>query len=135
MTEQRDTDGVLIIQGGRHYSDPNEALKTWWAGKLSLCCTERVYSHYSSKPCGKTPKHDPDARGFPTKCGHHSAAAKKRESEERDAKWRREWEQQMALSAALKEIEPALRKIAEGYNDARGLAQEVIAALDEARKA
>lgn len=137
MTEQRDTDGVLIIQGGRHYKDPGEALKTWWSGELRLSCTESVYDHFSWAPCSHKPKYDPDARGFPTKCGHHSAAAKERKklaSMEREAKWRREFNQRQAAHKAQAEIEPALRKIAEGYNDARGLAQEVIAALDEARK-
>ena len=135
--QQRDTDGVLIIQGGRHYTDPGEALKTWYAGKLVLSCTESVYRHYSSGPCSNKPKHDPDSRGFPTKCGHHSAAAKERKKLAQDKRlsaWRREWDQKHAISKAQAEIEPALRKIAEGYNDARGLAQEVIAALDEARK-
>lgn len=133
---ERDEDGVLIIQGGRRYQDPGEALKTWWSGKLKLSCTERIYSNYSSKPCGKTPKHDSDARGFPTKCGHHSAAAKERKrlkSDERLAKLLREFDQKAALHKAQAEIEQALRKIAEGYNDARGLAQEVISALDGAR--
>lgn len=133
----RDTDGILVWQGGRHYQDPGEAVKTWWAGEVRCGCTEPIPASYSSSPCGKTAKYDPDANGRPTKCGRHSAAAKvkrKAAQEERDRAWRAKWDSQRALSTATAALEPALRKIAEGHNDARGLAQEVIAALDAAKR-
>lgn len=136
MANDRDTDGVLIVPSGRFYSDPGEALKRWWAGKLVLTCTERVSGQWSSGPCTKTPKYDPDVRGIPTKCGIHCAAAKaKREakSKERYQKWRSDCDRKRAIQEATDQLEPTLRKIAEGHNNARGLAQEVIAALDVAR--
>jgi hypothetical protein len=46
---------------------------------------------------------------------------------------RKQWAREKALNKATAALEPALRKIAEGYNDARGLAEGVIAELDRAR--
>ena len=87
--------------------------------------------------CSSPATADPDADGNPTKCATHSVAGEARRKAKRaehDAVRRTEWTKRDALNAAARELEPALRKIAEGYDDARGLAQEVIAALDEARK-
>lgn len=134
---KRDTDGVLYwAGGGAVYKMPDEAIKTWWAGKLKPSCNESVFSMYYSSACGKTPKFDPDKNGRPTKCGHHSAAAKARKKakqEAADARWRAERAKQDAIYAATKALEPALRRIAEGHNDPRTFATEVLDALDKAR--
>lgn len=133
---KRDSDGVLILQGGRYYRDPGEALKTHRAGELVLTCTESVFDRWSSAPCSRKPTHDPDARGFPTKCGIHCAAAKERKkakSEKEDEARRADYQRRNELKLAEAEIEVALRKIADGYNDARGLAQEVMARVDGLR--
>jgi hypothetical protein len=45
------------------------------------------------------------------------------------------WKLQDDLSKANGMIEPALRQIAEGHNDPRTLAQEVLAAVDAAQAA
>lgn len=132
----RDGDGILAWQGGRHYSDPGEAVKTWWRGELRIGCAEEIFQNWSSHPCGKTPKHDPDANGRPTKCGTHSASAKAKREAASHARWKEAKAKalrQDAIGKARAEVEPALRRIAEGHNDPRGLAQEVIAALDAAR--
>lgn len=132
----RGADGILEWHGGRRYDDLGEAVKTWCAGELRLGCNERVFRDYSSFPCGKTPKHDPDAHGRMTKCGVHCAAAtdrRKAKQAERRAAWEAALEREIALSNAVAALEPALRRIAEGHNNPRDLAQEVIAALDAAR--
>ena len=134
----RDEDGILAWRGGRDYKAPAEQVKTWWAGVLRPGCNERMFENYSSHPCGKTPKHDPDAQGRPTKCGTHCQSAKDARKAKADAKMKAlqdKWERHRAITAAVSAIEPALRKIAAGHNDPRTLAQEVIAALDDARKA
>lgn len=133
----RGPDGVLEWRGGRFYKDPGEAVKTWWAGVLRCGCTERIFENYASHPCGKVPKYDPDAKGNPTKCGTHRQAAKDRrkaESEARRVKWQEGWEAKGRLREAERDVERALRRIADGHNDPRGLAQEVLSALQLARE-
>lgn len=133
----RDTDGLLVWHGGRHYADPGEAVKTWWAGQTRIGCAESVYGNYATAPCGKVPKHDPDAKGNPTRCGTHCASAKAKRKAASDARYaahQAKWDNQRALTAAEKGLEAALRRIAEGHNDPRSLAQEVLAELDAARE-
>ena len=133
----RDEDGILAWQGGRHYTEPTEQIKTWWAGELRPGCNARIISNWSSGPCGKAPKHDPDANGRPTKCGLHCAATiekRKQRQRDRDAEEAARRGRIRAARDAAAAIEPALRQIAAGHNDPRSLAQEVLATLDAARK-
>ena len=133
---QRTEEGVLIVPSGRHYSDPGEALVRWWAGKLVPTCTESIYRNWSSGPCQRAPRHDPDANGRMTKCAIHCQATKDKRAAkavEREAAWRLKFKRDVAIRKSTADLEPALRKIADGHNDARGLAQEIIAALDAAR--
>lgn len=135
---RRGEDGILLYVGGigTSYHDPKEAVKTSWNGKLT--CTERVWGTWDAAPCGKTPKHDHDNNGQPTKCGIHcKAAVEKRQakSDEKMNHWRRQMDARSALSEATNAVEKALRKIAQGHNDPRGLATEVIDTLDAAREA
>jgi hypothetical protein len=99
-------------------------------------CTESIWhSPRWRSGCGNAAKHDPNKNGVPTKCGIHSNAAKaKREAKYQAATQVRrvKWDQQRAQHDAMAKVIPALRQIAAGYNDPRGLAQEVIAALDAA---
>lgn len=87
--------------------------------------------------CSSPATADHDENGKPTKCATHSIAGEariaKKRADNRD-KWRNEWERKDAIRIAQERVESALRMIAEGHNDARGLAQEVISALDDARK-
>ena len=135
----RGPDGILEWHGGmgRHsYNDPKEAVKTYDKGKLRLGCGARVFSTFSSHPCGNTPKHDPDANGNPTRCGLHSAAAIVRKEAKKDAtmaRWKRQWNAADALHAAQKGLEEALEKIVAGHNDPRSLASETLEALKAAR--
>lgn len=134
----RTEDGCLLFKRGRSYTDPGEAVVRWWDGKLVPTCSERVFRSWHSTHCDKPPKYDPDANGRPTKCGLHCAAAKhKREAklDARRAKWDAQWKAKSALDKAQGEIEPALKRIAEGHNDPRSLAQEVLQKLEEARAA
>ena len=134
----RDTDGLLVWQGGRHYTDPGEAIKTWWAGEARIGCAELVHHDYSTAPCGNIPKHDPDAQGRPTRCGVHCAAAKKKReaaSDARRAAWRAKCDASQRLSKARADLEQALRRIAQGHNDPRSLAQEALDEFDAAKEA
>lgn len=129
---KRGADGVLEqspARFSRHYKDPGEAIKTWWAGELRLGCTERRFENYSSFPCGKPAKHDPDHNGNPTKCGVHCAAAKEKREAKRRAKEvadRAKWRRQNELRRLSQEAQEIIRQIAEGHNDSRYLCQDWI---------
>ncbi len=135
---RRDTDGMLVWVGGigTRYDMPSEAIKTYHAGKARPGCNYGAFHTYHHYPCGKTPKHDPDAQGRPTKCGLHSKAAFELRNAKKDAttaRWKRQWSADAAAHEANHAIEVALRQIAAGHNDPRGLAQEKIEALDAAK--
>jgi hypothetical protein len=132
----RAADGVLEWHGGRHYDTPDEAVRSYHKGVLAIRCNERIFSMWSSGVCGNTAKHDPDKNGNLTKCGRHcaEAVAKKKEKQAaEDAKRSRQWNAREALWKAEKKIEAALRSIADGHNDPRSLAKEVMEAVDAAR--
>jgi hypothetical protein len=134
---KRDSDGVLMYRpGGRYYEEPQEAIKIRRAGELRLGCNAQMYDNFSSWPCSKTPKYDPDANGRPTKCGTHCAEANRKRQEKRaasNAAYMAKIEKTGAIRSAEKALEYALRQIASGHNDPRGLAQDVLSALDAAR--
>ena len=103
---------------------------TWHAGELRSGCTDNVMSSFHSAPCGNAAKHDPDINGNPTKCGHHSAAAKARKKakrDERDRAERAKWALRDALWRWNGERDDIIRKIAEGHNDPRGLCLDWLA--------
>jgi hypothetical protein len=134
----RTKDGYLYPTGGRYYREPGEAIKTWRNGELKPGCNAEVFAMWSSSPCGNTPKHDPDHLGRPTKCGMHcKAAVEKREAKKAatTARWNAEWAARDALHEARAGLETALRKIAEGHNDPRSLAQETLDTLEAAKAA
>ena len=66
-------------------------------------------------------------------CKQHDPVAVESKRKAQDDKWRAESELKLARHAAIAALEPALRQIAAGHNDPRGLAESVIAALDAAR--
>lgn len=111
----------------RPYGDPGEALNIQSGGKFSLGCTHKRFENYSSFPCGKTPKHDPDSNGHPKKCGHHSAASAKRKKDKADAKMQ-EWRDRNARNADIRAVKaemlPLIKSIAEGHNDPRTACRE-----------
>lgn len=132
----RDRDGNLVWNGGKGYEDPGEAVKTWWAGEARFGCAERVMRGMWAAPCGKKAKNDPDARGNPTRCGVHCAKEKGRRAAEQDARFaasRKAFDEKMAVVSAEKALEAAMREIANGHNDPRSLAREVLSRLDAAR--
>lgn len=87
-------------------------------------CKEQVSTkgtfrfHQCTRPNGHGPKglyckqHDPDVR-----------QAKR---EVRDAKWREEWDKQARSDKFTKAARQAIRDIAAGHNDARGLAIKIL---------
>ena len=137
---KRDETGILCWMGGgaSFPRDLTEQIKIPYAGRLLTSCNESVFKTWSNGPCGNTPKHDPDANGRPTKCGHHSAAGKAKREAKRaatDQKWRDQSAARTAVHNAEVAMEAAIRRIAEGHNDPRSLALEVVAQLDAARAA
>lgn len=130
----RNGNGILEQNGFRgfgriEYKTPSEATLTYYAGKLRFGCNEEVHDNYSSHPCGVSAKHDPDARGNPTKCGRHSAAGiakKKARQDEQDAKWLRDFNLKMARDEHRAELRKIVERIAAGHNDPRGLCQDWI---------
>ena len=65
-------------------------------------------------------------------CKMHDPVARKAKQAARDAKWQSDWDREKALNNAKAALVPALRAIADGHNDPRALATEVIATLDAA---
>lgn len=120
----RDEDGVLVVGPGRHYEEPEEAVKTWWAGELRLGCNARVVGDWSSGPCGKKPKHDPDKNGRPTKCGIHCKTAVEKRRAKSKAKLDASMahiKRQNAIWRLNRELPEIIRAIADGHNDPRSL--------------
>ena len=123
---KRGSDGILCQwpEIGSHYEDPGEAIKTWSKGEFRLGCAESVSDHFRTFPCGKPPKYDPDHNGNFTRCGHHSAAAKKRIKDKRDAKDaadKAKYERNEKIRQINLERDKIIQAIADGHNDPRGL--------------
>jgi hypothetical protein len=138
----RGSDGILMDNPDRGrdrpaYRDPGEAVKVWSAGRQSLGCTHRMFENFHSFPCGKTPKHDLDVNGNPTKCGVHSKAAEQRRTEKANARRKAELEKfdrQRKLSAINAELIPLVRAIAAGHNDPRSACVEWLARYDKMKE-
>lgn len=131
----RGDDGFLRRANGftEPYSEPNEAIIGRVKGVDVFVCTERKSAGYfGSSPCGNKAKHDPDHNGNPTKCGHHSAAAKQRKkdkADERHRKWQEKWSRDSAVRALNVQRDEIIQKIAAGHNDPRGLCQDWLDAM------
>jgi len=118
---------ALSLYQTRGYKDPGEAVMVNVGGERRLGCTERMFRDYSSYPCGHKPKYDPDVNGNLTKCGHHSAEAKKRKKEKADAKYQEytdRIERRTQLRRIKDEMLPLITSIANGHNDPRTACQE-----------
>lgn len=101
-----------------------------WAGSpegqkpdYSRCCQEvwsreRWSRHYQ---CQKKRGHGPDG----AYCKQHDPAAAKAREDATCARWNAKWNKER-YEMYGRTFFDALVKIAEGYNDARGLAQEVV---------
>ena len=129
----RGDDGILIrnseisVWDRRSYREPDEAINVKDGKGLRLGCNHRMFQNYSSFPCGKKPKHDPDANGNLTKCGIHSAAAIQRRQDKSNAKmqaWRDEIHKKAEISRLRDEMLPLIRAIADGHNDPRSACVE-----------
>ena len=111
----------------RGYTDPGEAIMVNSRGESRLGCNERMFRDWSSYPCGNKPKYDPDVNGNLTKCGHHSAEAKKRKKEKADAKYQEytaKIERRSQIGRIKDEMLPLIRSIAEWHNDPHTACQE-----------
>jgi len=105
-------------------------------GKWNCLTQVPARQGYGYHLCSKLACDDPDEDGNPTRCATHSKAGIERSKQRSDERYRQytlEAERTQRLCAATAALEPALRQIAEGHNDARGLAQEAIAKIDAAR--
>ncbi len=100
-------------------------------------CTEAIWrkGDYRKSLCGKPAKHDP-VDGVPTKCGTHSAEGKAKHEAKQNAAyqlWQAERQAKIDVSLAEKNLEGAMRAIAEGHGDPAGLAAQAIGRLDYER--
>ena len=121
-------------------SEPTEAFKAQFKKSYGLNikrepdfnkCAENVRAEGSwpqYNQCTHKNGHGPEGAW----CKMHDPVARKAKQAARDAKWRSDWDREKALNNANAALVPALRAIADGHNDPRALATEVIAALDAA---
>ena len=72
---------------------------------------------------------DPDKDGNPTTCKQHSQEASKARKDKRDAEYARQ-SREWAFKRNGERFYDALKLIAEGHNDPRSLAQDVISKSD-----
>ena len=121
----------------RSYAAPDEALNVTRAGETRLGCAHRMFENYSCYPCGKKPKHDPDANGRPTRCGIHSTAAQTRRKDKADAKmqaWRDQCNRNDANRKLKLEMKTLIQSIADGHNDPRQACHDWLARYNDATK-
>jgi hypothetical protein len=92
-------------------------------------CAETVYSgdvFAGSKQCTRKNGHGPHGAW----CKQHDPVAVKAKNEARTAKWRKEWAEKDRLRDFERGCQDAIRQIAAGHNDPRGLAQSLIDNLE-----
>lgn len=106
-----------------------------WAGDpvgrapdYTRCCTAVASRERWSKyfQCSKPRGHGPDG----AYCKQHDPEAVKARKEASEAKWKNKWNSERYRWHGRTFFD-ALLKIASGHNDARGLAQEVIAEFEK----
>tara|TARA_R110000744_G_scaffold203992_1_gene322864 strand:- start:132 stop:500 length:369 start_codon:yes stop_codon:yes gene_type:complete len=92
-------------------------------------CAEAVSSGdgwLGSHQCSRKAKHGPHGAW----CKQHDPEAVKAKREARDVKWKAEWKASSANNKFKIDCQVAIRSIAAGHNDPRGLAQEIIDELE-----
>lgn len=133
---KRDEDGILHYVGGigARFSDRGEACKM--GGRF--VCTTTVYStgSFFGHCCDKSPKHDPDHNGNPTKCGIHSDAAKAKRKAKSDEKYR-QWQEKSKRRAQIVRLQAEqgeiIEQIAAGHNDPRSLCQDWLDRMEKVK--
>lgn len=110
-------------------------------GKWNCAASVPAQQGFGFNRCALPATQDPDENGNPTKCHIHSEKGRERLAEkrrERDRKWRADFDaKQKARKASERRVRAgaaaivACQKIAEGHNDPRALAAEVLAILEE----
>ena len=109
----------------------------YWAGEQFWGC---VYDKVSTpgmwgfSRCSNKAKYDPDADGNPTHCGVHCEAAVERRAEkqeQRTADSLKKWAAKDRQRKFQNDCVTAVRSIAAGHNDPRGLAQSIIDEAEE----
>ncbi len=63
-------------------------------------------------------------------CKQHDPVARKAKQDARNAKWRAEYDDEHRKATFAEDCKAAIRQIAAGHNDPRGLAQSIIDKLD-----
>lgn len=93
-------------------------------------CAESVSSDdiwYGTHQCSRKAKHGPHGAW----CKQHDPIARKAKAEARTAKWRSEMAASSANYKFKTDCQAAIRSIASGHNDPRGLAQSIIDELEK----
>ena len=140
--EMRKRQGALTFKGSRHRAGPDLTC-TWPKDAGKWRCRARVRGHMEPVQCGKVGKvQDEDGLWW---CGVHSPVAVERRHVAHTAKvqgWENKWAADRAVLAAnraarerhaaeLVVFRGTLRQIAEGHNDPRTLAMEILALWPE----
>lgn len=98
-------------------------------------CGQNLFGNWSAYQCGNKAKYDIIlSHGRPTRCGVHSKAANaRREAKAVAEKQRRDLTQKKyeAYREFNTQAAVAIRKIAKGHNDPRGLALEILEIIAE----
>lgn len=87
-------------------------------------CADSVHDRNGmhSYQCSRKNGHGPHGAW----CKQHDPVAVKAKRDARDAKWSAEWAEKARQRDFARECQEAIRKIASGHNDPRGLAQDII---------
>ncbi len=90
------------------------------------CCARVLGGAYSgSTQCVRKNGHGPDG----AYCKQHDPDARKAKNAERDAKWQAERDEKARQADFARECQAAITAIADGHNDPRALAKDIVARL------
>jgi len=97
-------------------------------------CGKRLFGEWNSYQCNNRAKFDPiEPHGRPTRCGVHSSATQKRK-DDKEAAARAILAERRRVANIRQKVKldalEAIKAIAAGHNNARGLALEVLAPLE-----
>ena len=94
---------------------------------LNRCCAKIYHATWaSSLQCARKNGHGPHG----AYCKQHDPVAVKAKDEARRAKYKAERDKKERVHVFQSDCIAAIRKIAEGHNDPRGLAQDIIAKME-----
>lgn len=92
-------------------------------------CAAAVFGAWDTKQCLRANGHGPHG----AYCKQHDPVARKAKQDAGAAKWRNDMENLRRESTFTSDCQSAIREIAAGHNDPRGLAQSIIDKLEKTK--